>query len=620
MARRLAAGIGLTILALLSAPGAGPRAEPAGAHAIAMLASPKYGPGFAHFDYVNPDAPKGGTLTLAAIGSYDSLNPFILKGTPAAGVDLAFETLMVSSQDEPFTKYGLLAEAIRVADDGGSVEFDLRPEARFHDGRPVTPEDVVFSFETLTTKGHPRYKAYWANVTKAERTAERTVRFTFDGEVNRELPLIVGEMPVLPKHHYEKLDFERTSLELPLGSGPYKIARFDAGRSIALERVRDHWAANLAVNRGRHNYDQVRYEYYRDSDVALEAFKAGQFDLRFENSAKRWATGYVGPAVERGLIKVKKLDIPPPARMQGYVFNTRRPLFQDRRVREALGYAFDFEWSNKTLFYGQYERITSYFHGEPDLASKGLPGPDELALLEPFRDRLPPEVFSKEFRPPQTDGSGNIRDGLRQALRLLREAGWEVKEGVLTHAATGQRMEFEILLDSPEQERVAGPFAQNLVRLGARARLRTVDPAQYQVRMDAFDFDVTTDVWGQSDSPGNEQRDFWGSAVADSPGSRNTIGVKDPVVDALVDRLIRAPDRGALETACKALDRVLLWGHYLVPHFTDNGYKVAWWDKLAMPEVLPTEGPDVYAWWIDPAKDAAVSGRKPEVTGAAAKP
>ncbi|HEX8373954.1 MAG TPA: extracellular solute-binding protein, partial [Geminicoccaceae bacterium] len=522
---RFSARIGLTVLVFLLTPAVPRAAEPAGAHAIAMLATPKYGPGFTHFDYVNPDAPKGGALTLAAVGSYDSLNPFILKGTPAAGIDLLFETLMVSSLDEPFTKYGLLAETVRVSDDGGSVEFGLRPEARFHDGRPVTPDDVVFSFETLTTKGHPRWRAYWANVEKAERTGERTVRFTFDGEVNRELPLIIGELPVLPKHYYEKLDFERTSLEPPVGSGPYKVTRFDAGRSITYQRVRDHWAANLPVNRGRNNYDEIRYEYYRDSDVALEAFKAGQFDLRFENSAKRWATGYVGPAVERGLIKVQKLDIAPPARMQGYVFNARRPLFQDRRVREALGYAFDFEWSNKTLFFGQYVRITSYFHGEPDLASKGLPGPEELALLEPFRDRLPPEVFTKEFQPPRTDGSGNIRDSLRQALRLLREAGWEVKDGVLTHAATGQRMEFEILLDSPEQERVAGPFTQNLERLGVRARLRTVDPAQYQVRMDAFDFDVTTDVWAQSDSPGNEQREFWGSAAADIPGSRNTIGL-----------------------------------------------------------------------------------------------
>jgi microcin C transport system substrate-binding protein len=586
-------------------------------HALAMLAEPKYGPGFAHFGYVNPDAPKGGTVVFWAEGSFDSFNPFIIKGDPAAGSTQPFETLMVGSLDEPFSEYGLLAESVTVPDDLAWVAFDLRPEARWHDGRPVTPEDVVFSFETLTTKGNPFYRAYYANVARAERTGERQVRFTFDGAgQNRELPLIMGQMTVLPRHYYEGREFDRTTLEPPLGSGPYRVKAFDAGRSVTLERVADYWGRDLPVNRGRNNFDTVRYEYYRDSDVALEAFKAGQYDLRLENSAKRWATGYTGPAVDRGLIKVERLPISTAGRMQGYAFNLRRPLFQDRRVREALGYAFDFEWSNKTLFYGQYERIRSYFHGKEALMSSGLPKPEELALLEPFRDRLPPEVFAQEYRPPQTDGSGNIRDNLRQGLRLLRSAGWEVRDGVLTNAATGQRMEFEILLSSADQERIAGPFAQNLERMGARARLRTIDPAQYQRRTDEFDFDVTVEIWGQSSSPGNEQRDFWGSRAADTPGSRNTVGIKDPVVDALVDRIIHAPDRRALEVACHALDRVLLWGHYVVPHFTDRGVRAAYWDKFGRPETLPTEGLDLFAWWIDQGKDTTVASRKPEVATA----
>lgn len=583
-------------------------------HGIAMHGDLKYGPDFTHFDYVNPDAPKGGALALSTIGSFDSMNPFILRGTPAAGVGLAFETLTVQSFDEPFSEYGLIAQTIEVADDRSSVSYELHPDARWHDGTPITPADVIFSFETLKTKGHPRFRAYYANVVKAEQTGERRVTFTFDGTgTNRELPLIMGQLNIIPKHYYEGRDFEQVNLDVPLGSGPYRIKSFVPGRSTLSERVPDYWGANLPVNRGRNNFDTIRYEYFRDADVALEAFKAGQYDLRIENSAKRWATGYTGPAFDRGLIKVEKVKIQPPARMQGFIFNLRRAQFRDRRVREAIGYAFDFEWTNRTLMYDQYVRLTSYFHGEPSLMAEGEPSPAELALLEPYRDKVWPEVFGPPPVPPKTDGSGNIRDNLRQALRLLREAGWEVRDGKLVEAASGQPMTFEILGADASEERIAGPFVQNLKRLGIDARIRIVDPAQYQNRTDDFDFDMITDIWGQSSSPGNEQRDFWGSEAADIPGSRNTIGIKDPVVDAMIDAVIRAESREALETACRALDRVLLWGFYLVPQFTDNGYRMAWWDKFGQPETLPTEGPDLFSWWVEPTKDQATGAGKQQI-------
>lgn len=607
MLRRVDRSVAITILALspLVAATSAAAATDGPQHAIAMYGDVKYPADFTHFDYVNPDAPKGGTLALSASGTFDNLNPFILRGTPAAGLALTFDTLMAPSLDEPFTYYGLVAEAVETPEDRSWVKFTLNPAARWHDGQPITAEDVIFSFETLTTKGHPQYRSYYANVVSAEQTGEREVTFTFDGEVNRELPLIMGQLPVLPKHYYEGRDFERTTLEPPLGSGAYKIRSFEPGRSIVYERVPDYWAADLPVNRGRYNFDEVRYEYYRDRDVAFEAFKAGNFDLWSENSAKRWATGYEGGAFDRGEIIKEKLPIRPVARMQGYVFNLREDKFKDPRVREALGYAFDFEWANKNLMYDAYERIRSYFHGEPELASSGLPSEAELALLEPYRDQLPEEVFTQEYQPPTTDGSGNNRDNLRQALALLREAGWAVEDGRLTHQETGEVMAFEILLVDPSGERIAAPWVNNLKRLGVDARIRIVDTSQYQNRMDNFDFDVTTEIWAQSDSPGNEQRDMWGSAVADVPGSRNTAGIKDPVVDALIDEVIAAETREGLEAAVRALDRVLLWGHYVVPHFVDDGYRVAYRHKFERPEVLPEEGPDFFGWWVDPDKVAA---------------
>ncbi|GBD43931.1 Oligopeptide-binding protein AppA [bacterium HR40] len=583
--------------------------EPTPVHGVAMHGAPKYGPDFRHFDYVNPDAPKGGTVIFSAIGTFDSLNPYILKGVPAAGLGLVFQTLTVQSQDEPFSEYAEIAESILVPEDRSWVAFDLRPQARWHDGRPITVEDVIFSFDTLKSKGHPFYRAYYRNVVKAEKIGERRVRFLFEGGTNRELPLIVGQLPVLPKHYYEGRDFERATLDAPLGSGPYRVERVDAGRTIVYRRVTDWWGADLPVNRGRYNFDEIRYEYYRDSDVALEAFKAGQYDIRLENTAKLWATGYDSPALERGWIVKEEIPVEQPAGMQGFVFNTRREIFRDRRVRAALAYAFDFEWTNRTLFYGAYTRTDSYFENS-ELEAEGLPGPAELALLEPFRDRLPAEVFTRRYEPPKTDGSGNLREQLRTALRMLREAGWDVRDGRLVQLASGMPMRFEILLVNPAFERIVGPFVQNLARLGIEASVRTVDTAQYENRVNQFDFDMIVGVWGQSLSPGNEQRDFWSCEAANTPGSRNWAGVCDPVVDALIDRIIGAPSREELVAACRALDRVLLWGHYVIPHWHIPYLRVAYWNKFGRPAVLPRHDLDLFAWWVDPAKLAALQAAR----------
>ena len=606
---------GVIVLAI-SAPTAWSDEAVQPVHGVAMHGDLRYGPDFEHFSYADPNAPKGGTLTLSAIGSFDSLNPYILKGSPASGLGLLFETLTVQSLDEPFSEYGLLAETIEMPEDRSWVAFTLRPEARWHDGEPVTVDDVIFSLETLKTKGHPFYRTYYANIVKAEEDGERRVKMTFDDSVNRELPLIAGQMPILPKHYYEGVDFEKTTLEPPIGSGPYTIDRFEAGRSIVYERVRDYWGADLPVNRGRYNYDQVRYEYFRDANVALEAFKAGEYDIRIENTSKLWATAYTGPAFDAGFIVREEIPHERGTGMQGFVFNTRKDKFADPKVRQALAYAFDFEWTNKNLFYGQYERTGSYF-SNTELAATDLPDEAELELLEPFRNRLPEEVFTASYEPPATDGSGNNRRNLRTALQLLEEAGWTVDGGKLRNAS-GATMDFEILLVSPAFERVVGPFVKNLQRLGIDATVRTIDTAQYQNRLDAFDFDVVVTSWGQSLSPGNEQRNFWSTEAADTPGSRNLPGIKDPVIDALIDQIIRAPSREALVTATRALDRALLWGHYVIPHWHIRVTRAASWNKFSRPETEPRFGLDLFTWWVDPVKLAALEDRGARSGGAKA--
>jgi microcin C transport system substrate-binding protein len=566
-------------------------------HAITMHGESKYGPEFQHFDYVNPDAPKGGRLRLSATGTYDSLNPFILKGTPAGGLGLIYDTLTAHALDEPFSEYGLIAEAIEIAPDHKSVKFRLREEARFHDGKPVRPEDVVFSFNTLKEKGHPSYRVYWADIVAAEKTGPHEVTFSFRTGDNRELPLIIGQMPVLPEHYWQGRDFGKTTLEPPVGSGPYRVSRVDAGRAVTLERVQDYWGQDLPVNRGRYNFDTIRYDYYRDGVVALEAFKAGAFDVRLENIAKSWATAYDVPAVRDG--RLKKIEIPHelPSGMQGFFMNLRRPLFQDPKVRKALNYAFDFEWTNANIFNGAYVRTDSFFDNS-ELASEGLPTGKELELLEPFRDRLPESVFNEPYTVPNTDGSGIPRANLRIASQLLKEAGWEIQGNRRVNVQTGRPMQFEILLYNPSFERVVLPYVRNLERLGIGVSVRTVDPTQYQERMKKFDYDMTVAVIGQSLSPGNEQRGYWGCEAAKTEGSRNVAGICDPVVEALIEKLVMAPDRETLVAATRALDRVLLAGDYVVPHWHTNVFRVAYWDKFGRPSVPAKYGlPIEDTWW-----------------------
>ena len=573
-------------------------------HGLSLFGKLKYGPQFNHFDYVNVDAPKGGTLRLSAIGGFDSLNPFILKGKPAQGAGLIYDTLLKSSLDEPSSEYGLLAETVAYPPDFSWVIFNLRPEARWHDGKPVTPEDVIFTFNALTEKGAPHYRYYYANVVKAEKVGPHAVRFEFDAPGNRELPLIMGQLPVLPEHYWRERDFAASTLEPPLGSGPYRIGKVEAGRYMTVERVADYWGNTLPVNIGANNFDEIRFDYYRDDTVALEAFKAGNFDVRIESSAKNWATAYDFAAAREGKVKRAELTTKNAEPMQAFVLNSRRDKFADPKVRLAFNHAFDFEWANKNLFYDQYSRTKSYFQNS-ELAASGLPEGDELALLEPFRDQLPPELFTTPYQPPKTDGSGTNRSGLRKARQLLADAGWQVQDGALTHQASGTKMLVEFLLVQPTFERVVAPYIQNLERLGIKASIRLVDLAQYQNRVDNFDYDIIIGSWRNSLSPGNEQREYWGSAAADRNGSRNLAGVKSPVVDAMIDKVIFAKDRQALITASRALDRVLLWGHYVVPQWYTPVSRIAYWQGIRFPDPAPDYSigfPEL--WWHTPATDA----------------
>jgi len=603
----LALGLALSLAAIGGAGAAG------ASYGLAMFGELKYPPGFTHFDYADPNAPKGGTMKLSAIGTFDTLNPFVVKGVPAAGIGSTFDTLLIPAEDEAQSDYGLVAESMEVAPDKMSVLYTLRPEARFHDGTKMTADDLIWSFETLRTKGQPHYRSYYGDVVKVEKEGERGVRFSFKSAENRELPQILGQMPVLSKAYWSGHEFEKTTLDPPLGSGPYKVESVDPGRSITYLRVPDYWGANLGVNKGRFNVDVIRYDYYRDGTIALEAFKAGQYDLRLENSSKAWATAYDTPAVRDGLIK--KIVIPNgfPSPAQGFGYNLRRPLFQDPRVREALGYAFDFEWSNKNLFYGSYTRTRSYFDNS-DLAATGIPQGEELKILDKYRGQIPDAVFTTEYNPPHYDGSGDIRDGLRKALALLQEAGWSFKGERLVNDKTGDKFTFEILNQDPQMERIILPFIKNLDRLGITANLRTVDTAQYEHRMDIFDFDMTVVVFPQSLSPGNEQRDFFGSAAAESQGSRNVMGIKSPVVDALSEELITAPDRATLIAYTHALDRVMQYGYYMIPQFHLGAYWVAYWDKFRRPAVAPKYGVGLTTWWIDPTAANSVDTKRGQGT------
>jgi len=593
------------ILALSLGATPAPADEAQKLHALTFLDQPKYGPDFKHLDYVNPDAPKGGSATYAVTGqgdgaSFDNFNPFTVRGTSATMQGL-FETLTTSPDDDSQSEYGLMAESMELARDKTWIIFTLRPEARWHDGQPITADDVVFSFNILKEKGPPQFRYYYSNVTKAEVLDPHRVKFTFVDGSNRELPFIMGQLAVLPKHFWQGRDIQAPLSEPPLGSGPYKVQTYSMGRSITMQLVPDYWGKSLPINIGRNNIETVRYDYYRDPTIAFQAFKAGAVDSRQENIAKNWATGYDIPAVRNGQIKREELPNANPYGFQGFAFNTRRPIFADRRVREAIIYGLDFEWSNKTLFYGRYSRNRSYFDNS-ELAATGLPSPEELKILEPFRGKIPDEVFTQEYQPPKTDGSGDARANLDKAAKLLDEAGWTIVDG--KRQRDGQKLQFEILLNGPSFERVALPFAQNLKRIGIDVSVRTVDTAQYDNRTKNYDFDMVVDRMGQSLSPGNEQRDLWSSASAGQPDGSNLMGVKDPVVDALIEELVKAPTHHDLVMHTRALDRVLQWGYYMVPHWVAKTTLIAYWDKFGRPSKLPDPpygiGDD--SWWIDPVK------------------
>jgi len=594
---------------LFTAPSIAADKAPVKSHALTLDDKPKYGADFKHLDYVNPNAPKGGTVRLFSIGSFDSFNPYIIKGDPAAGLGYLFETLMSSPEDDSLTEYGLIAESVEVPADLSYVIYNLRQEAKFHDGSPITADDVIFSFNILRDKGRPLYRFYYANVSKIEALGPRRVKFSFSGPPNRELPQIVGQFPILSKAYWEKRDFSKTTLEPPVGSGPYKIQSFEPGRYIIYERVKDYWGAKVPLKVGTDNFDFIRFDFVRDQVVALEAFKAGQYDFRVENSSKDWATSYDFPALRDGLVKKESLRHERAAGMQAFVFNIRRDKFKDRLVRQALGYAFDFEWSNRQLFYGQYTRTTSFFENS-DLAARDLPTPEELKLLEPLRGKIPDEVFKKVFSPPKSDGTGNIRKGLRSATRLLRKAGWRIVDNQLINPRDGKPLVIDFLLVSPTFERVVAPFIRNLKRLGVKATIRTVDPAQYQNRVRDFDYDVIVSTFGQSRSPGNEQRNFWSSSAVKRPGSRNWIGVSNPAIDSLIEKIVAAPNRKTLIVATRALDRVLQWSYFVVPQWHIREDRVAWWDKFGRPAIKPTYGVGFSSWWVDPKKDAMVSNRQ----------
>ena len=572
-------------------------------HAIAMHGEPKYDKDFLSVEYVSNSVVKGGNIVRSSIGNYDTFNPFTLKGNSAAGIGLLYESLTVSSSDEAFTEYGLLAKQIEWPEDRSWVAFTLRDEAVWHDGKKISSDDVVWTFNTLMEKGHPFYKYYYGDVSEVIKISENKVKFTFSTNTNKELPLIVGQLPVLPQHYWEDKNFEETTLDIPIGSGPYTIKSFDAGRSITYELNKDYWGFKnniVPIKVGKDNIGTIRYDYYKDRGVEREAFKSGEIDFFSENTSKEWATGYDINAVEQGLIKKELISHENPQGMQAFAFNTRKEIFKDKRVRKALSYAFDFEWTNKNLFYGAYKRTDSFFENS-ELSSTGLPSKEELAYLNPYIDVLPNEVFNDQYNNPKTDGSGFIRNQLQEATKLIKDAGWILQNGKLENSK-GEPFEFEILLVSPAFERIVLPFIDNLEKLGIKASLRTIDSSQYQKRIESFDFDMIVFTFSQSLSPGNEQRNFWGSDAADTNGSRNVIGIKNDVIDILIEKLINAKDREDLITITKALDRVLLWNYYVIPQWHISAYRVLYWDMFNQPNKKPKYSLGFDTWWINQSK------------------
>ena len=581
-------------------------------HAIAMHGDPKYSSNFKNVDYVNPQALKGGKVVFSSTGSYDSFNPFILKGSAAAGIGNLYESLTMSSSDEAFTEYGLIAEKIEWPNDRSWVAYTIRDEAVWHDGKKITPDDVIWTFNTLMEKGHPFYKYYYGDVLEAVKLSENKVRFNFKNTTNLELALIVGQLPVLPKHYWKDKNFEETTLEIPIGSGPYKIKDFDSGRSITYELDANYWGINVPIKKGTENFGIIRYEYYKDRSIEREAFKAGDIDFFSENSSKEWATSYDTPAVKNSLIKKELIEHENPQGMQAFIFNTRKDIFKNRKVRKALTYAFDFEWTNKNLFYDAYKRSNSFFENS-ELASLGLPTEKELDILNAYIDQLPKEIFDKDFKLPKTDGSGFIREELRKATFLLKDSGWDLIDGKLINRNNGNRFTFEILLVSPAFERIVLPFKDNLEKLGIDVSVRTIDSAQYQNRLDAFDFDMVVSTFSQSLSPGNEQRNFWGSDASKTNGSRNIIGINNAVIDLLIEKIISSKSREDLIVSTKALDRVLLWGHYVIPQWHISAYRTLYWDIFNKPSIRPKYSLGTNTWWIDPNKEKSLEERKKSI-------
>jgi microcin C transport system substrate-binding protein len=637
--RLLVAALG-ALLFIPSAALSDPESQPRH-HALSLIGEPKYGPDFQHFDWVNPDAPKGGTVRFAVEGTFDSLNPFTIKGMPASALGMLYDSLMAQSPDEESAEYGLIAEWVSFPPDFSSATFGLRPEARFHDGTPITPEDVIFSLEALK-KAHPHYGKYYKNVVKAEKTGEHEVTFTFDKGGNRELPHILGQLTVLPKHYWEGKgangevrDLTKTTLEIPLGNGAYKIKSFDTSNNIVYERVKDYWAKGLPVSRGQWNFDEIRFQYFRDRVAAFEEFKSGRADYWRENTASSWATQFDFDAVKKGWVKKEAIPVAGVARMQAFIFNLRRKQFQDPRVRHAFALAFNFEDLNRNFLFNQYVRVGSFFDNS-ELKATGLPEGRELEILKEVEKDIPPEVFTTEWKNPVNANRDDMRKNLSEAMKLLAEAGWTMRQETVedpdcgffcktvrmvglgsekmqtvVRNAAGEPLTAEFLLPSESFQRHVSSYISNLEKIGIKATMRIVDPAQYEQRETNFDFDIVVDSFPQSLSPGNEQRDFWGSAAADQPGSRNTIGMKNPAIDHLIEKIVFSKDRADLVAATRALDRVLLWNWYLVPQWHNPTEWIATWDIFGRPATLPqlTSG-FLQVWWLDPARQQALAAAR----------
>ena len=569
-------------------------------HGIAMHGKPKYEESFTHLDYVNPDAPKGGVVRFGSYGSFDNLNRVAFKGSKAAGLGYVNDTLMRRVWDEAFSLYGLIAEFVEMPEDRSSVTFYLNPKATFHDGSPITRDDVLFSLETFQTKGTPNQKKTYGKVISTELIGNNGIKMVFVNNEDKELPLIVaGFLPIIPKKYYENIDVTKTFLDIPLGSGPYTIESLDPGRQIKYKRVENYWARDLPVNKGLYNFDTIIYDYYKDSNVLVEAFKVGEYDFRREYNVKRWLSEYDFKAVDSGEVILKEMNNDRPVGMNGLVMNTRKNIFNNRNVRLALSYAYDHEWINKTIYQNAYVRTDSFFDNSP-LSSSGLPSDAELELLNPWRDQIPSEIFTETFTPPKTDGSGNARKNLLKAKEILQEEGWIIKNDKLTK--DGKEFKFEFLIVSPSDEKIALAYQSNLKKLGITMEVRTVDSSQYQARLLNYDFDMIKRYWGVSLSPGNEQQFYWGSEVGKKDGSRNYPGINSPAIDALIEKLISAKNREELTTAIHALDRVLLWGHYVVPLYHSNKDRIAYWDFFKYPDKIPLYGIVIESWWVNKDK------------------